>query len=161
MLDSLITLVGNLVADPRLNHTKDGHAVASFRIASTPRRFDRAAGEWRDGETWFVNVTCWRGLAENAAATLRRGHSVVVHGRLAVKTYETREGERRESLEIDAMAVGPDLARAVAEVRRPQRAAGSAQGDSARASEAGPELEPQGASEPAESEAARPASHAA
>ena len=137
MFDTQITVVGNLVADPRLSHTKEGHAVASFRVASTPRRFDRAVGEWRDGDTLFANVTCWRGLAENVQSSLRKGHAVVVIGRLSVRPYETREGEKRQSVDIDALAVGPDLARAIADVRRPARSAPSASFDDGSAGSGG------------------------
>ena len=140
MFDTQITVVGNLVADPRMSRTKEGHAVASFRVASTPRRFDRAAGEWRDGDTLFANVTCWRGLAENVQSSLRKGHAVVVIGRLSVRPYETREGEKRQSVDIDALAVGPDLARAVAEVRRPTRPAPAAPFDDSQV-EAAPGLD--------------------
>ncbi|ABK53392.1 single-strand binding protein [Acidothermus cellulolyticus 11B] len=122
MFDPQVTILGNVVADPRLNFTADGHAVASFRLAATPRRFDRTAGQWRDGETLFASVTCWRGLAENVAASLKRGQSVIVIGRLATRWYDAKDGSRREGVEIDALAVGPDLSRAVAVVKRAERA---------------------------------------
>jgi single-strand DNA-binding protein len=123
MFDTQVTVVGNLVADPRLNFTRDGQPVASFRLASTPRRFDRASSEWRDGDTLYANVTCWRGLAENVAATLKKGQSAIVIGRLSVRPYETKEGEKRQSVDIDALAVGPELARAIAVVKRAERGA--------------------------------------
>ncbi|MCL6537983.1 MAG: single-stranded DNA-binding protein [Acidothermus sp.] len=126
MFDPQVTLVGNLVADPRLNFTAEGHAVASFRIAATPRRFDRQTEQWRDGDTVFASVRCWRTLAENVAASLRRGQSVVVIGRLTTRWYETKDGHRREGVEIEAAAVGPDLSRAVAVVKRAERGAGLA-----------------------------------
>lgn len=111
MLDTQLTIVGNLVAAPRLSFTKDGLAVASFRLASTRRRFDRGTNEWRDLDTVFANVTCWRALAHNVAGSLKRGQSVIVHGRLSVRDYETKEGQQRQSVDIDAIAVGADLAR--------------------------------------------------
>jgi single-strand DNA-binding protein len=121
MFDTQVTVVGNLVAEPRLAFTKDGQAVASFRLASTPRRFDRTAGEWKDGDTLFTSVTCWRALAENVSASLKKGASVIVLGRLSVRPYETRDGDKRVSVDIDAVAIGPDLGRAIALVKRAER----------------------------------------
>lgn len=121
MFDTHVTVVGNLVAEPRLSHTKDGQAVASFRLASTPRRFDRNAGEWRDGDTLFTSVTCWRALAENVSASLKKGCSVIVLGRLSVRPYETKEGEKRQSVDIDAIAVGTDLGRVITVIKRVER----------------------------------------
>jgi single-strand DNA-binding protein len=122
MFDTQVTVVGNLVAEPRLAYTKDGQPVASFRLASTPRRFDRASGEWKDGDTLFTSVTCWRALAENVHMSLKKGTSVIVIGRLSVRPYETKDGEKRQSVDIDAMAVGPDLGRATTIIRRMERA---------------------------------------
>ena len=121
MFDTQVTVVGNLVAEPRLAETKDGQAVASFRLASTPRRFDRGTGEWKDGDTLFTNVTCWRALAENVYMSLKKGTSVIVIGRLSVRPYETKDGDKRQSVDIDAMAVGPDLGRATTIIKRVER----------------------------------------
>ncbi|HEY8727955.1 MAG TPA: single-stranded DNA-binding protein [Acidothermaceae bacterium] len=121
MFDTHVTVVGNVVAEPRLAHTKDGHAVASFRVASTPRRLDRLTGEWRDGETLFTGVTCWRALAENVYISLKKGSSVIVMGKLSIRPYETKDGDKRQSVDIDALAVGPDLGRAVAVIKRAER----------------------------------------
>jgi single-strand DNA-binding protein len=121
MFDTHVTVVGNLVAEPRLSFTKDGQPVASFRLASTPRRFDRTAGEWRDGDTLFTSVTCWRALAENVSASLKKGCSVIVLGRLSVRPYETKEGDKRQSVEIDAIAVGTDLGRVITIIKRAER----------------------------------------
>jgi len=121
MFDTHVTVVGNVVAEPRLAHTKDGHAVASFRVASTPRRLDRITGEWRDGETLFTGVTCWRALAENVYISLKKGSSVIVMGKLSIRPYETKDGDKRQSVDIDALAVGPDLGRAVAVIKRAER----------------------------------------
>jgi single-strand DNA-binding protein len=121
MFDTQVTVVGNLVAEPRLAETKDGQPVASFRLASTPRRFDRGTGEWKDGDTLFTNVTCWRALAENVYMSLKKGTSVIVIGRLSVRPYETKDGDKRQSVDIDAMAVGPDLGRATTIIKRVER----------------------------------------
>lgn len=123
MFDTEVTLVGNLVADPRLYYTNDGHPMASFRLASTPRRFHRGSGEWRDGDTLYVNVTCWRGLAENVATSLKKGQAAIVMGRLSARLYETKEGDKRQSVDVEAMAVGPELSRVVTVVRRAERGA--------------------------------------
>ena len=123
MFDTQVTVVGNLVAEPRLAETKDGQAVASFRLASTPRRFDRGTGEWKDGDTLFTNVTCWRTLAENVYMSLKKGAAVIVIGRLSVRPYETKDGDKRQSVDIDAMAVGPDLGRAPTIIKRVERTA--------------------------------------
>jgi single-strand DNA-binding protein len=121
MHDTQVTVVGNLVADPRFGTTKEGHPVASFRLASTARRFDRGVGEWRDGETLFANVTCWRGLAENVVASLKKGCAVIVLGRLNVRPWETKDGDKRESVDIDALAVGSELSRVVTIIKRAER----------------------------------------
>src|SRR3546814_20707217 len=96
-----ITVVGNLVDDPELRFTPSGAAVANFRIASTPRTFDRQTNEWKDGETLFLTCSVWRQAAENVAESLTRGTRVVVQGRLKSRSYETREGERRTVFEVD------------------------------------------------------------
>jgi single-strand DNA-binding protein len=137
MFDTQVTVVGNLVAEPRIAFTKEGQAVASFRLASTPRRFDRMTGEWRDGDTLFASVTCWRGLAENVAASLKKGCAVIVVGRLSVRPYETKDGDKRQSVDIDAVAVGPELARAVTIIKRAERGV-VVPAPPAEASEAGP-----------------------
>jgi single-strand DNA-binding protein len=135
MLDTHVTVVGNLVADPRLIETDGRPPMASFRLASTPRRYDRATGQWRDGETLFTSVTCWRGLAENVTLSLKKGQSVIGHGRLMKRGYETKNGEHRESVDIDALAVGPELSRVAAVVKRIERSSSSTPLESAPVSE--------------------------
>ena len=93
--DTAITLVGNLTADPELRFTQSGVAVAGFTVASTPRVFDRASGEWKDGDALFLRCTLWRQPAENVAETLTKGARVIVTGRLKQRSYDTREGEKR------------------------------------------------------------------
>ncbi|WP_435109778.1 single-stranded DNA-binding protein [Nocardiopsis synnemataformans] len=119
--DTQITLVGNLVDDPEIRFTPSGAAVANFRVASTPRTFDRASGEWQDGESMFLTCTVWRQYAENVAESLRRGMRVIVQGRLKQRSYETREGEKRTVFEIDVDEVGPALRSATAKVAKVQR----------------------------------------
>lgn len=116
--ETQITLVGNLVDDPELRFTPSGAAVANFRVASTPRTFDRQAGEWKDGESMFLTCTVWRQYAENVAESLQRGMRVIVQGRLKQRSFETREGEKRTVYEIDVDEVGPALRRATAKVTK-------------------------------------------
>jgi single-strand DNA-binding protein len=125
--ETSITIVGNLVDDPDLRFTPSGAAVANFRIASTPRTFDRQANEWKDGETLFLSCAVWRQAAENVAESLQRGMRVIVQGRLKSRSYETREGEKRTVFEIDVDEVGPSLRSATAKVTRASRSGGEGQ----------------------------------
>lgn len=111
MKSTSITVVGNLITPVNRRNLPSGTSVASFRIACTERRMDRATGEWADGETFYIGVTCWRELAENVAASLGVGDPIMVRGRIFTSTYDDKEGRRNTVQEIDADAVGPDLAR--------------------------------------------------
>jgi single-strand DNA-binding protein len=113
-----MTIVGNLTSDPELRFTPSGAAVAKFTIASTPRNFDKNSGEFKDGETLFVQCQVWREAAENAAETLTKGMSVVAHGNYGQRNYETKEGEKRTSYELQVTAFGPNLVRASAKVTK-------------------------------------------
>jgi len=123
--DTVITVVGNLTADPELRFTPSGAAVASFTIASTPRQFDRNTNEWKDGEALFLRCSIWRQAAENVAESLQRGMRVVAQGRLKQRSFETREGEKRTVIELDVDEVGPSLRYATAKVNRTQRGSSS------------------------------------
>src|SRR3954463_11653276 len=125
--ETQITVVGNLVEDPELRFTPSGAAVANFRIASTPRTFDRQTNEWEDGDTLFLSCSIWRQAAENVAESLQRGMRVIVQGRLKSRSYETREGEKRTVFEIDVDEVGPSLRSATAKVTRASRSGGEGQ----------------------------------
>lgn len=122
--ETVITVVGNLVDDPELRFTPSGAAVANFRIASTPRTFDKNTNEWKDGDALFLTCSVWRQAAENVAESLQRGMRVVVQGRLKSRTYETREGEKRTVFEIEVEEVGPSLKYATAKVTRTTRSGG-------------------------------------
>src|SRR3954449_5720352 len=122
--DTQITVVGNLVDDPELRFTPSGAAVANFRIASTPRTFDKQSNEWKDGDALFLSCSGWRQAAENVAESLQKGMRVVVQGRLKQRSYETREGEKRTVVELDVEEVGPSLKYATAKVARVQRSGG-------------------------------------
>ncbi|WP_141579719.1 single-stranded DNA-binding protein [Actinomadura sp. WMMA1423] len=126
--DTVITIVGNLVEDPNLRFTPSGQAVASFRLASTPRFFDRQSGDWKDGEALFLTCNVWRQAAENVAETLQRGMRVIVQGRLKQRSYETREGEKRTVFEVEVDEVGPSLRNATAKVNKTQRQGGGGGG---------------------------------
>ncbi|MFD7720681.1 single-stranded DNA-binding protein [Streptomyces sp. NPDC059814] len=116
--ETVITVVGNLVDDPELRFTPSGAAVAKFRVASTPRIFDRQTNEWKDGEGLFLTCSVWRQAAENVAESLTRGMRVVVQGRLKQRSYEDREGVKRTVYELDVEEVGPSLKNATAKVTK-------------------------------------------
>jgi single-strand DNA-binding protein len=119
--ETTITIVGNLVDDPELRFTPSGAAVAAFRIASTPSRFNKEAQKWEDGDSLFLRCSVWRQAAENVAESLQRGMRVIVSGRLKQREWETKEGEKRTSYEIDVDEVGPSLKFASAKVTKTQR----------------------------------------
>ena len=116
--ETVITVIGNLTADPELRWTGNGAAVADFTIASTPRTYDRNAGEWKDGESLFLRCSVWRNAAENVAESLRKGMRVIAQGRLVQRSYETKEGERRTVVELQVDEIGPSLRSARAQVTR-------------------------------------------
>ena len=122
--DTICTIVGNLTADPEMRFTPSGAAVASFTVASTPRTFDRQAGEWKDGETLFMRCSIWRDAAENVAESLTKGTRVIVQGRLVQRSYTTREGENRTVVEMQVDEIGPSLRYAKAQVTRQPRGGG-------------------------------------
>ena len=122
--DTTITIIGNLVNDPELRYTPTGQAVATFRVASTPRFMDRQTNEWKDGDSLFLSCNVWRQAAENVAETLQRGMRVIVSGRLRQRSYETKEGEKRTVYEVEVDEVGPSLRNASAKVNRSARSGG-------------------------------------
>ena len=122
MHEPQITITGNVAWPPRLRTLAGGTVVADFRVASTPRKFDKSTGSWSDLETMWFGVTCWRGLAEHAASSLKKGDRVVVTGRLLARSWQNGAGEDRSGFEIDATAVGVDLARGPVTQERPARA---------------------------------------
>ena len=122
MNETQLTIAGNLVDDPELRFTPSGQPVAKFRIASTPRFYDKQAAEWKDGDTLFLTVNVWRQQAENVAESLTRGTRVVVVGRLQMRSWETQEGEKRTVVEIEADEIGPSLKWATTKVEKQARA---------------------------------------
>ena len=107
MIDNTMLVVGNLTTDPEVRFTSTGAAVANFTVASTSRVFDKDSGQWRDGDTLFLRCTVWQQMAQHVADSLTKGMRVIVTGKLRQQSYETREGEKRTSVElwVDEIAV--------------------------------------------------------
>jgi single-strand DNA-binding protein len=126
--DTVITVIGNLTADPELRFTPSGAAVANFTVASTPRTFDRQTNEWKDGEALFLRCNIWREAAENVAESLTRGARVIASGRLKQRSFETREGEKRTVVELEVDEIGPSLRYATAKVNKASRSGGGGGG---------------------------------
>ena len=135
--ETIITVVGNLTADPELRYTQSGLAVANFTIASTPRSFDRASNDWKDGEALFLRASVWREFAEHVASSLTKGSRVIAQGRLKQRSYETKEGEKRTAIELDIDEIGPSLRYATAQVTR-SASGGSASGQGGQRGGAAP-----------------------
>ena len=116
--ETVITVVGNLTADPELRYTQNGLPVANFTIASTPRTFDRQANEWKDGEALFLRASVWRDFAEHVAGSLTKGSRVIATGRLKQRSYQDKEGNNRTAIELEIDEIGPSLRYATAQVTR-------------------------------------------
>lgn len=129
MADNTVTLVGNLTRDPELRFTSGGRGVAQFGLAVN-RRYQQN-GEWQD-QTSYFNIVAWGTLGENAAATLTKGMRVIVSGRLEQREYQTREGDKRTAIEVNADEIGPSLRWATASVERTPRGEGGGQGGGQR-----------------------------
>lgn len=110
MFETTVTLVGNVLSHPKVRETAGGNRVTHFRMVSTARRFDRATEQWVDGDRVFVTVNCWKRLSTGVSETVYKNDPVVVTGRLRTRDYEV-DGQRRSSTEVEATAVGLDLAR--------------------------------------------------
>jgi single-strand DNA-binding protein len=145
--ETIITVVGNLTADPELRYTQGGLAVANFTIASTPRTFDRQANDWKDGDALFLRASCWREFAEHVAGSLTKGSRVVATGRLKQRNYDDRDGNKRTAIELEVDEIGPSLRYATAQVTR--AAGGSTGGGGGRGQVSGGAEEPWAASAPA------------
>jgi single-strand DNA-binding protein len=124
--ETVITVVGNLTADPELRYTQNGLPVANFTIASTPRTFDRQANEWKDGDALFLRASVWREFAEHVAGSLTKGMRVIAQGRLRQRSYQDREGNQRTSIELEVDEIGPSLRYATAQVTRAASTGGGA-----------------------------------
>ncbi|MBW1639262.1 single-stranded DNA-binding protein [Microbacterium resistens] len=124
--ETIITVVGNLTADPELRYTQNGLPVANFTIASTPRTFDKATNSYKDGDALFLRASVWREFAEHVAGSLTKGMRVVAQGRLRQRSYQDREGNNRTAIELEVDEIGPSLRYATAQVTRAARADGAA-----------------------------------
>jgi single-strand DNA-binding protein len=118
MAEAHATIAGTVGTAPKLIPTRTGTDLASFRLASTPRWFDKSAQKWKDGETLWIGVSCWRALARNVADSLRTGDGVVVHGRLVQRSFVDKSQQERRVIELEASSVGPDLTRGTAPMTR-------------------------------------------
>jgi len=123
-LDAPVYMAGFLTGDPKFRKVADDISSAKLRIAYTARRHNRETGEWTDGATTFVNVQCWRQLADNVTMSLRKGEPVLVMGRLRIRSYNDSEGKSRTAVEVEASSVGHDLTRGVAHFARAHRSVG-------------------------------------
>ena len=126
--ETVITVVGNLTADPELRYTQNGLPVANFTIASTPRTFDRQANEWKDGDALFLRASVWREFAEHVAGSLTKGMRVIAQGRLRQRSYQDREGNNRTAIELEVDEIGPSLRYATAQVTRAASGGGAGAG---------------------------------
>lgn len=136
-----ITAVGTLVADPELRFTASGAAVVSFTVACNDRRFDKESGKWTDGDATFLRCSAWRQMAENIAESLTKGDRVMVSGQLKQRTYETRDGDKRTSMELDVAEAGPSLKWSVAKVQKASRSAEWVSENTGRRRDAQPEAD--------------------
>lgn len=130
MNETYVTVVGNAATEVTFRVTATGTPMATFRLATAPRRFDRERSSWQDGQTSFYSVTCWRSLAENVVASIKKGHPVVVTGRQRVRLWSGDDGRNGMSVELDAVAVGHDLTRCTTTFEKARRGQG---GDDAQA----------------------------
>lgn len=119
MFETVVTILGAVVDVPHWRRLDSGTSVASFRLGSTARRFDKEQNCWSDGDSLYVRVSCWRQLADNVYRSVMKGDPIIVTGRLFTRIYD-REGERRASYELDATGVGLDLNRGQASFMRQQ-----------------------------------------
>lgn len=118
--ETVITIVGNLTADPELRTTSAGAQVASFTIASTPRSWNRSTNQFEDGQALFMRCSAWRDLAEHCAQSLGKGMRVIAQGRLTQRSYEAKDGTQRTVVELQVDEIGPSLKYATAQVQKMQ-----------------------------------------
>jgi single-strand DNA-binding protein len=137
-----ITVVGKVVTDIATRLTSAGHKVANFRLACQERNYDKAQDLWVDGDRMYLSVACWRNLADHVTASLHKGDQVVVHGRMKIEEYQTKEGAHRTDLVVDAKAIGPDLALHTVMVNRPDWGASTRQQQLLEPRHTPPDLEP-------------------
>lgn len=118
--ETVITVVGNLTADPEMRTTRNGSTVANFSIAATPRVFDKQSNQWVDGDALFMRCTAWRDLATHCAQSLAKGMRVIAHGRLTQHSWEDEQHQKRTAVELQVDEIGPSLRYATAQVQKMQ-----------------------------------------
>lgn len=118
--ETVITIIGNLTADPEMRTTRNGATVANFSIAATPRVFDKQSNQWVDVEALFLRCTAWRDLASHCVQTLRKGMRVIAQGRLQQRSYQAQDGSNRTVIELQVDEIGPSLRYATAQVQKMQ-----------------------------------------
>lgn len=118
--ETVITVVGNLTADPEMRTTRNGSTVANFSIAATPRVFDKQSNQWVDGDALFMRCTAWRDLATHCAQSLAKGMRVIAQGRLQQRSYQAQDGSNRTVIEMTVDEIGPSLRYATAQVQKMQ-----------------------------------------
>ena len=118
--ETVITIVGNLTADPEIRTLSNGGTVANFTIASTPRVYNSQANQWEDGQALFLRCSAWRDLASHCAQTLRKGMRVIAQGRLQQRSYQAQDGSNRTVIELQVDEIGPSLKYATAQVQKMQ-----------------------------------------
>ena len=123
-VETVITIVGNLTADPELRTTSAGAQVASFTIASTPRSWNRSTNQFEDGQALFMRCSAWRDLATHCAQSLAKGMRVIAQGRLQQRSYQAQDGSNRTVIEMTVDEIGPSLKYATAQVQRQQHGNG-------------------------------------
>lgn len=125
--ETIITVVGNLTAEPEMRTTSKGGTVCNFSIAATPRQYNSQSGQWEDGQALFMRCTVWRDIAAHCAQTLHKGMRVIAQGRLQQRTYQAKDGTNRTIVEMQVDEIGPSLRYATAQVQRIQHANGGVQ----------------------------------
>lgn len=118
--ETVITIIGNLTADPEIRTLSNGSEVVNFTIASTPRTFNRQSNQWEDGQALFLRCSAWRDLASHCAQTLRKGMRVIAQGRLQQRSYQAQDGSNRTVIELQVDEIGPSLRYATAQVQKMQ-----------------------------------------
>ena len=118
--ETVITVVGNLTADPEMRTTRNGSTVANFSIAATPRVYNSQANQWEDGQALFLRCSAWRDLASHCAQSLAKGMRVIAQGRLQQRSYQAQDGSQRTVVEMQVDEIGPSLRYATAQVQKMQ-----------------------------------------
>ncbi len=136
--ENTVTIVGNLTDDPELRYTPNGAAVVNFTVAVSRRFKDEATQQWKDGDTSFLRCSAWRSLAENVAESLTRGMRVIVTGRLRQRSWETQDGDKRNTVEIEVDEIGPSLKWATTKVEKQSRSGGGDWAESVSVGAGGP-----------------------